>query len=73
MWTLALAAFAMLAAAPASAHATVYCSTDGAAVHAPYREAHAGETAVCRDGWHSMSHHRSGTCSGHGGVAQFER
>lgn len=29
----------------------------------------AGSTAQCRDGWFSHSHHRSGTCSGHHGVA----
>jgi Protein of unknown function (DUF3761) len=32
-----------------------------------------GETAVCCDGTHSHSQHRSGTCSGHGGVCQWER
>jgi hypothetical protein len=31
-----------------------------------------GETAICRDGSHSFSRHRRGTCSHHGGVAQFE-
>lgn len=31
-----------------------------------------GETAICRDGSHSFSQHHSGTCSGHGGVAQWE-
>jgi hypothetical protein len=30
-------------------------------------------TAVCRDGTYSYSEHRSGTCSGHGGVASFLR
>jgi len=28
-------------------------------------------TAECRDGWLSASRHHSGTCSGHGGVAQW--
>ena len=32
----------------------------------------AGETALCRDGSHSSSEHRQGTCSRHGGVAQWE-
>lgn len=32
-----------------------------------------GETAICRDGSHSFSEHRQGTCSRHGGVAQWER
>lgn len=31
-----------------------------------------GETAICQDGSHSMSEHRRGTCSRHGGVAQWE-
>ncbi|MCW6537635.1 DUF3761 domain-containing protein [Sphingomonas lycopersici] len=30
-----------------------------------------GATAKCRDGSYSFSAHRSGTCSRHGGVAQF--
>jgi hypothetical protein len=30
-----------------------------------------GATAVCRDGTYSYSHHRSGTCSHHGGVARW--
>jgi Protein of unknown function (DUF3761) len=30
-----------------------------------------GATAKCRDGGWSFSQHRSGTCSGHGGVAQW--
>ncbi|OBJ58210.1 DUF3761 domain-containing protein [Mycobacterium sp. 1423905.2] len=28
-------------------------------------------SAVCQDGSHSHSQHRSGTCSGHGGVGQW--
>lgn len=31
-----------------------------------------GETAICRDGSHSLSEHRRGTCSHHGGVDHFE-
>jgi hypothetical protein len=30
-----------------------------------------GTTALCRDGRYSPSHHRSGTCSSHGGVAYW--
>jgi Protein of unknown function (DUF3761) len=30
-----------------------------------------GATAQCRDGDWSFSQHRSGTCSGHGGVAKW--
>jgi hypothetical protein len=32
-----------------------------------------GATAICWDGWCSYSQHRSGTCSGHGGVKQWLR
>ena len=31
----------------------------------------AGATAICRDGTYSFSQHHSGTCSYHGGVAQW--
>lgn len=31
----------------------------------------AGATAICRDGDYSFSTHRTGTCSGHGGVSQW--
>jgi hypothetical protein len=31
-----------------------------------------GATAQCRDGDFSYSQHRSGTCSGHGGVSVWE-
>lgn len=31
----------------------------------------AGATAICRDGTYSFSQHRRGTCSHHGGVAQW--
>lgn len=31
-----------------------------------------GASAQCRDGSYSHSRHHSGTCSGHGGVAQWE-
>jgi hypothetical protein len=30
-----------------------------------------GATARCRDGWYSCSQHRPGTCSWHGGVAEW--
>ena len=67
------AASVMLATAPALAYGAYYRSSDGSTVHVPYGERHAGETAICRDGTHSMSHHHRGTCSHHGGVRQFER
>ena len=72
----ALAAFATIASVgPAAAYSRhgYYRSSDGSTVHVPYRSHHSGETAICRDGSHSMSHHHRGTCSHHGGVARFER
>ena len=56
---------------PASARGAYYRSSDGSTVHVPYKGRHRGETAVCRDGSHSMSHHHRGTCSHHGGVAHW--
>jgi hypothetical protein len=35
------------------------------------RNAPSGATAICRDGTYSYSAHRRGTCSHHGGVAQW--
>ena len=53
-----------------------YVNVDGNTIPDPAclpKNAHVtGETAVCRDGSHSFSQHHSGTCSGHGGVAQWE-
>jgi hypothetical protein len=51
-----------------------YRSSDRSLVHGPTREENATYgpiTADCRDGTHSYSHHRTGTCSGHGGVAKW--
>lgn len=51
-----------------------YRSSDGSLVHRPTRDANPAfgpVTADCRDGTHSYSHHQRGTCSGHGGVAQW--
>ena len=48
-----------------------YRSSDGSRVHGPTRQANPAYgrvSADCRDGTHSYSHHRQGTCSGHGGV-----
>ena len=72
----ALAAVLILsafAAPSAFAYGSHYRSSDGSWVHVPYRGRHQGETAICRDGTHSMSHHHRGTCSHHGGVRMFER
>lgn len=42
-----------------------------AAVAASAGTAPPGATALCRDGTYSYSQHRSGTCSHHGGVAEW--
>jgi len=51
-----------------------YTDVDGDAVHRPVCATthQAGETAICNDGSHSFSHHHVGTCSHHGGVAEWE-
>lgn len=81
------ACLALLAVEPAFARNTAprtrdttssqgyYRSTDGSQVHGPTKEdnsTYGKVTADCRDGTHSFSHHRSGTCSGHGGVAGWK-
>lgn len=51
-----------------------YINSDGRCVPRPEshsREGNLQATAQCRDGFYSYSQHRSGTCSGHGGVAQW--
>lgn len=52
-----------------------YQARDGHEVHAPARSTHdqvpAGASAKCRDSTYSFSQHRSGTCSHHGGVADW--
>ena len=78
----ALAIACMVAAASGSdaktgaCHETAgsYINSDGQEVHRPecvttHQE---GETAICNDGSHSFSKHHTGTCSHHGGVAQWE-
>ena len=51
-----------------------YRSTDGSLVRRPTKEA--GDfgrvTAICGDGTLSFSHHHRGTCSHHGGVAEWK-
>ena len=50
-------------------------NSDGNVVHSPAYstdgQAPAGATAKCNDGTYSFSQHHSGTCSGHGGVANW--
>jgi hypothetical protein len=49
--------------------------TNGNQVHSPtnstYGSVPSGATAQCADGTYSFSQHHSGTCSHHGGVAQW--
>lgn len=52
-----------------------YTNKDGKTVHSPAHTKDGsvppGASAKCRDGSYSFSQHRSGTCSGHGGVADW--
>jgi hypothetical protein len=50
-----------------------YTNSSGQEVHSPAYSASvpAGASARCNDGTYSFSQHRSGTCSGHGGVSTW--
>lgn len=50
-----------------------YINSNGNEVHSPAysNTVPDGATAICRDGTYSFSQHRRGTCSYHGGVAQW--
>jgi hypothetical protein len=52
-----------------------YVNKQGVTVHSPAHSKSGavpdGASAQCRDGTYSFSQHRSGTCSHHGGVAQW--
>lgn len=52
-----------------------YTNSSGNVVHSPADSTNgsvpAGTTAKCNDGTYSFSQHHSGTCSSHGGVAQW--
>ncbi|WP_085931901.1 DUF3761 domain-containing protein [Asticcacaulis benevestitus] len=54
-----------------------YTNSDGNTVQSPHKEvigcAPSGASARCRDGTCGFSQHRSGTCSRHGGVAEWMR
>jgi hypothetical protein len=70
------ALFLPTAALAATCHATPgsYTDVDGDTVHRPVCATthQVGETAICNDGSHSFSRHHTGTCSHHGGVAEWE-
>jgi hypothetical protein len=52
-----------------------YVNRDGQSVHSPAHSRSGrvpeGASAQCRDGTYSFSRHHRGTCSRHGGVAQW--
>jgi hypothetical protein len=52
-----------------------YTNVDGDSVHQPAKSLNGnvprGASALCRDGDYSFSEHHTGTCSRHGGVAQW--
>jgi hypothetical protein len=58
---------AQAAPKPAECGADYYVNSSGNCVHRP-SDNPSGATAICKDGSYSYSQHRSGTCSGHGGV-----
>jgi hypothetical protein len=55
---------------PAECGADYYVNSSGNCVHRP-SDNPSGATAICKDGTYSYSQHRSGTCSGHGGVRSW--
>jgi hypothetical protein len=70
---------ALTLALPASAYHRhrrhYYRNVSGHLVHSPVRARSAprGATARCNDGTYSFSEHHQGTCSHHGGVAEWLR
>lgn len=61
--------------APALSNSNYYVNSIGDTVHSPAwtndNSVPDGATARCGDGSYSFSQHRSGTCSHHGGVAEW--
>jgi hypothetical protein len=66
---------AAAATAPAAAPTTPAAAKPSASKSAPTAAASntdpTGATAKCKDGTYSKSQHHSGTCSSHGGVAEW--
>jgi hypothetical protein len=67
----AAAAAAPAAAAPAAPAAAKSSTATKSAPAATGNTSAAGATAKCKDGTYSKSAHHSGTCSKHGGVAEW--
>ena len=65
------AAPAPAAAAPAATAAKTATATKSAPTTAASNTDPTGATAKCKDGTYSKSTHHSGTCSSHGGVAEW--
>lgn len=61
---------AVSAPTPVTCGSGYYKNVDGNCVHVPSSNP-SGASAKCRDGSYSYSQHRQGTCSGHGGVANW--
>jgi hypothetical protein len=66
-----LLVFCLLPATPASGQRRPRHRRARAVRTVPTNTAPAGASALCRDGSYSFSAHRRGTCSHHGGVAQW--
>jgi hypothetical protein len=75
MKKLALLAAAIFLLPSMAFAATYYKNVNGVSVHSPVHVpvVPVGATAQCKDGSYSFSLHRSGTCSGHRGVAKWLR
>jgi Protein of unknown function (DUF3761) len=69
--TAAPAAAAPAPAAPAATAAKSSTATKSAPTATAGNTDPTGATAKCKDGTYSKSAHRSGTCSSHGGVAEW--
>ena len=65
------AAPAPAAAAPATGTPAAKSASKSAPTAAPSNTDPTGATAKCKDGTYSKSKHHSGTCSSHGGVAEW--